>query len=141
MKIEIKNWLGVVILLCLGFVLGKVTVLPDVNANPQKSEVGRYQLAVGEIEITSWVLEGLEEGEDTGSMTNRYKTFLRIDTMTGDVDLYQHELVVPTEKDTLVRLDSPIMIIPEWKSLTSVKKELLLKYRDYLEGMKRRKRN
>ena len=89
MKIEIKNWLGVVILLSLGFVIGRITVLPEVNANPQESKVGRYQLIAGEYEVM--VREfNKESGEDSlpTTGTNSQKTLFRIDTVTGEVDMY-----------------------------------------------------
>ncbi len=75
MRIEIKNWLGVVLLLCVGFILGKVTVLPDVNASPEESGVGRYQLVAG-----------TRTNELTGE---RIQTVFRVDTKTGDVEYWQ----------------------------------------------------
>ncbi|MGB8658267.1 MAG: hypothetical protein WCE90_10870 [Candidatus Zixiibacteriota bacterium] len=74
MKVEIKNWLGVVVLLCLGFILGKITVSRDVKANPQESTVGRYQLTAGTIQ--SW---GSKDAHTTSSI-------FRIDTQTGMVE-------------------------------------------------------
>ena len=72
MKIEIKNWLSVVVLLCLGFILGRVTLPPNVKAEPQQSEIGRYQLVAG-----------TQTNEATDQRT---QTVFRIDTQTGKVE-------------------------------------------------------
>jgi hypothetical protein len=74
MKVEIKNCLGVVILLCLGFILGRITVSLDVKANPQESRVGKYQLVAG-----TYTNEFPGEEE-------KIETVFRINTETGEVE-------------------------------------------------------
>lgn len=89
MKLEVKSWLGVAILLCLGFILGKITASRSVNATPQESRVGRYQLVAGEYEI---MVRKFDERHQQDSLpttgTNRQKTLFRMDTMTGEVEQY-----------------------------------------------------
>lgn len=88
MKVEIRSWVGVVVLLCVGFLLGRATILPDVNASPQGSEVGRYQLIVGDIDFSYSFFN--EEGlPDTMWTLRSGSTLFRIDTMTGDVEYRQ----------------------------------------------------
>jgi hypothetical protein len=125
MRIEIKNWLGVVVLLCVGFILGRATVLPDVNASAENLDIGRYQLLIGEIETSTL----LPDGEAVTGYP--YKTLFRIDTITGDVSIYEINVSIPTEKDSLVN------IVPMWRSVTSA--SLLsptTKWEDFLESVK-----
>jgi hypothetical protein len=87
LKVEIKNCLVVVVLLCLGFILGRTTILSDVNATPQESDIGRYQLIVGEIDLSKWFSN--EKGVlDTTYDLRSGKTLFRIDTKTGNVDYH-----------------------------------------------------
>jgi hypothetical protein len=84
MKVEIKNWLGVVVLLCLGFIVGRMTILPDVKAEPQEASVGRYQLVIGEYKIPCVSMR--EDGTTGKGGVNTIKTLFRMDTVTGDID-------------------------------------------------------
>ena len=87
MKMEIRNWVGVVILLCLGFVLGRVTFLPEVSATPQESEIGRYQLVLGDIDLGySFFQKG---AIDTAWTLRSGPTLFRIDTKSGEVERRQ----------------------------------------------------
>ncbi len=125
MKVEVKNWVGIVVLLFLGFVLGRTIVIPDLNASPEYSDIGRYQLLIGEIE-TSWILPDWEP-----RISYPFKTLFRIDTMTGDISVYEANIPIPTDKDSLVK------VVPMWQSLTSA--YLLspeMKWEDFLERSK-----
>jgi hypothetical protein len=102
MKVEIKNWLGVVVLLCLGFILGRTTVIPGVNAEPQMSGIGRYQLIAGEYEVTSL---SVKQGDSTAATESeeKKKTLFRIDTVTGDVDVFDGSMTFFTPDGIAVR--------------------------------------
>ena len=110
MRLEIKNWLGVVVLLCLGFTLGRVTVLSGVNAKPQESEIGRYQLVAG-----------TNTNSETGEKT---ETVFRIDTKTGEVHQWMYSLQAYTDEEVKkfggkLYLDQgwyelkPVLIVPD----------------------------
>lgn len=112
MRVELKNWLGVLVLLCLGFILGRVTMFPDVNANPQKSEIGRYQLLIGEAEYMDFIVD--DKDSIIRSELLVHSGLFRIDTMTGDVDYYLKEVTRAMPGDTL------LIIEHDWRSLTQV---------------------
>jgi len=117
MKVEIKNWLGVMVLVCLGFILGKVPIDPDVTASPQKSEIGRYQLVVGEIEVAYHSVDMYDTSNTKDSTEfTRDKTLFRIDTMTGEVDRYDGVYSVAT-RDSLFQ-------VYDWTKITGRKRVL-----------------
>jgi hypothetical protein len=72
MKVEVKNWLGVVILLGLGFVLDNMIDLFHTKANSQGLTVGRYQLVAGTYK--------------NGYNDEKIPAVFRIDTVTGVVE-------------------------------------------------------
>ncbi len=95
MKVEIKNWMGVVVLLCLGLILGRLTTFPAVNATPQESEIGRYQMVVGEIEdikVTADYTQDTNKADIRNRVVPR-RTLFRLDTATGEVEVYQRTWV------------------------------------------------
>lgn len=119
MNVEIKNWLGVVVLLCLGFILGKITASPGVNATPQESQVGRYQLVVGEF---NWRQHEVDKTSGLDTMTTVHdKRLVRIDTVTGEVEYYAaYEIVWAPDTITWTngwdRMTGKLMIPPGvWK--------------------------
>jgi hypothetical protein len=118
MKVEIKSWVGVVVLLCLGFVLGRITFLPDVNASPQESEIGRYQLIAGQYEATLREFNK-KHGEDSPPTTRPIseKTLFRIDTATGEVDMYWGwELITTPESTACTQIWEGITGKSSWKN-------------------------
>ena len=114
MKVDIGSWLGIVVLLCLGFTLGKITAFPDLKAAPQQLEVGKYQLVVGEVRVPYWYIDWSDSSavKDSVSYTQD-KTVFRINTITGEVDRYDGEQYV-------WRGDSST-VIPMWSSMTETK--------------------
>jgi hypothetical protein len=119
MKGEVRNWVGVMVLLCLGFILGRVTVTQCVKANPQDSQVGTYQLVLGEIEV-----DGMLRGVDATHLA-KYKSLFRINTVTGEVTRYYMDYFYPTEGDSLV------VTAPFWTSVTSIETVPQVKYDDF----------
>jgi hypothetical protein len=86
MNVEIKNCLGAVILVCLGFIVGRLVAFPDVIVKPPESEIGRYQLIVSEIDLPHWIF--MDDSLVGAEAPSSGKTLFRIDTKTGDVDYY-----------------------------------------------------
>ncbi|MFH1334930.1 MAG: hypothetical protein ABII96_00275 [Candidatus Zixiibacteriota bacterium] len=84
MKGKVKNMVIILIPLCLGFILGRISLSSDVIANPQISQPGRYQLVIGELELLRVTIDARDSSEKTETI--RDKTLFRIDTFTGDVD-------------------------------------------------------
>jgi hypothetical protein len=122
MKGEVRNWVGVMVLLCLGFILGKVTVTQCVKANPQDSQVGRYQLVLGEIEVNI-MLRDVD-----ATHVAKHKSLFRIDTVTGEVTRYYMDFYYPTEGDSLV------VTAPFWASVTSIHTEPQAKYDEFRQA-------
>ncbi len=123
MNLDIRNWLGVVVLLCLGFIVGRLTATPDiivkpseVTVLPQESEIGRYQLAIGEVEVAFHSVDHFDDSgyKDKTSHT-REKTLFRIDTMSGKVDMYDGIYSLAT-KDSLTS-------IYKWTNITERRRE------------------
>lgn len=111
MRLEAKSLLSVIALICLGFILGRMSVQTDVNAGPPASEVGRYQLILGDIDLPHfWFNE--EDEFDTSWALRTGPTLFRIDTKTGDVDRYTEERI--TLRDTLSIWEH------RWDSITGV---------------------
>jgi hypothetical protein len=109
MKADLKNCLGVslgvVIMLCLGFVLGRFTMPPtpervDVHPTLPGLEIGRYQLIVAEINLPIFFFDDRGKMIETHTATSG-KTLFRMDTMTGDIVYYSHEQF-RSSGDTLV---------------------------------------
>ena len=122
MKLEFKDWVRIVILLCLGFILGRLTVPPgaetvtarhDVHPGLQGLEIGGYQLTVAEIDLPHMVLDNRGKVIGHEALTSG-KTLFRIDTVTGDVDYYSQE-IIRSWGDTLITSEH------EWYSLTRTK--------------------
>jgi hypothetical protein len=91
MKVEIRNWIVVIILLCLGFIVGRITITPNVNANPQETGVGRYQMQVGDIDAPILFFNAKGVVDTTWDLRTG-RTLFRINTVTGDVDYFQYRM-------------------------------------------------
>ncbi|NIN00177.1 MAG: hypothetical protein GTO24_19500 [candidate division Zixibacteria bacterium] len=107
MKVEIRNWVGVVVLVCLGFILGRASVFSDVNANPQSLEIGRYQLLAGTFT------------NEFGDAPERLSTIFRIDTVTGKVERWSY-LFHLFEGESIKKYGGELWLEQNWYQLENI---------------------
>lgn len=80
MKVAITNWIGVLILLCIGIISGGVITILVGHSSSLMGHIGRYQLVSG-----IYTTEGTQKEE--------IKTVFRINTENGEVERFYCSII------------------------------------------------